>query len=172
MKFYLKSFLVLILFLSAFKHSSAQSNVKTALLGVNGLTCSACTRTVEMQLRKLNFIKDVEMNLEHTNGKITFKENAEIDPSKIAKAVTDAGFSVRFLELIIDFKSVNINNDYCYKSGSTTFQFFNTGTKNLTGETTVKLVGELFQPKSDYKKIKDNLKVICDVKTPVYFVTL
>src|SRR5579885_2179698 len=67
-------------------------------LGVDGLTCSACTRSVEMGLRKLDFVKDVKMNLDNTNGVITFKEGIPVSIEKLAKAVSDAGFSVRYLQ--------------------------------------------------------------------------
>ena len=125
-------------------HAQAQSDLKSAMIGINGLTCSACTRTVEMSIRKLTFVKDVVMNLEHTNGKIIFKEGASVAPVKISKAVSDVGFSVRFIQLIIQFNDVTISDNYCYNSGTNTFQFINSGAKTLYGETTLKLLGESF----------------------------
>ena len=71
----------------------------SARIGVNGLTCSACTRSVEMSIRKLPFIENVEMNLENTDGILKFKKGQEVDIFKIAQAVVDAGFSVRFLPI-------------------------------------------------------------------------
>src|ERR1700744_4870126 len=77
-------------------------------LGVNGLTCSQCSRSVEMRIRKLDFVKDVQMNLEHTEGKIFFKENKKVDIDKIAQAVVDAGFSVRTLKATIQMNHVPV----------------------------------------------------------------
>ena len=62
----------------------------SARIGVNGLTCSACTRSVEMSIRKLPFIENVEMNLENTDGILKFKKGQEVDIFKIAQAVVDA----------------------------------------------------------------------------------
>lgn len=67
-------------------------------VGVDGLTCSQCSRSVEMRLRKLDFIKDVQMDLANTRAVLKLKPNALITFSQVAKAVTDAGFSVRFID--------------------------------------------------------------------------
>ena len=69
---------------------------KEVTVGVNGLTCSQCSRSVEMRIRKLAFVADVKMNLEHTEGRIFFKKGDKVNVDKIAAAVVDAGFSVRF----------------------------------------------------------------------------
>src|ERR1700722_452721 len=84
-------------FLTLFTFSSRAQFV-SAKLGVDGLTCSACTRSVELSIRKLDFVKDVQMNLDNTVGQITFIPGKQISMNKIAKAVTDAGFSVRYLQ--------------------------------------------------------------------------
>ena len=80
----------------------------SAEIGVDGLTCSACTKSVEMSLRKLDFVQDVQMNLENTNGKVTFKPGALIYIDKIAKAVDNAGFSVSYLHATFSFNSLTV----------------------------------------------------------------
>ena len=44
-------------------------------VGINGLTCSQCSRSVELQLRKLSFIKDVNMNLQQTEGTLSLVQS-------------------------------------------------------------------------------------------------
>lgn len=83
-----------------------QAQIQSAKVGINGLTCSQCSRSVEMQLRKLAFVANVNMDLSNTEGTLQFKEGSKIDFSKIAQAVKDAGFSVRFLEVKIDMQKV------------------------------------------------------------------
>lgn len=85
-----------------------QAQIQSAKVGINGLTCSQCSRSVEMQLRKLAFVSNVNMDLADTEGTLQFKEGSKIDFSKIAQAVKDAGFSVRFLEAEIDMQKVKI----------------------------------------------------------------
>ena len=49
---------------------SASAQFQTVYIGVNGLTCSQCSRTVEMSIRKLDFVGDVQMNLAHTESRM------------------------------------------------------------------------------------------------------
>ena len=80
-------------------HGVAPAQIRQVYIGVNGLTCSQCTRNVEMQVRRLPFVEQVDMNLEHTNGVVTLKADKPFKPEAIAQAVRDAGFSVRYLKL-------------------------------------------------------------------------
>jgi copper chaperone CopZ len=102
----LKRFVFVLLFVAIATMGHAQ--VLSARVGINGLTCSQCSRSVEMQLRKLPFVKTVDMDLEKTEGSLQFKEGANVDFSKIAQAVKDAGFSVRFLKAEIDLNKVEM----------------------------------------------------------------
>ncbi len=95
---------------------AAGAQFRQASIGINGLTCSQCTRSVEMQLRKLSFISDVDMDLEHKNGTLHFKNNSKVDMKAIAGAVKDAGFSVRYLKADIDMDEVKpADNGTCFK---------------------------------------------------------
>jgi cation transport ATPase len=105
----LKRFVFILLLVAATTFSHAQ--IISARVGVNGLTCSQCSRSVEMQLRKLSFVKNVNMNLKQTEGGLEFKEGVKIDFSKIAQAVKDAGFSVRFLTAQIDMSKVQLKEN-------------------------------------------------------------
>jgi copper chaperone CopZ len=146
---------------------------KTAEIGVDGLTCSACTRTVEMSIRKLDFVQDVQMNLEHTEGKITFKPNVKVDIEKIAKAVVNAGFSVRYLNAVFTFNHVNAKDNDCFAFEGNQYQFIKTGAKTLNGETTLKFLGKEFLSRKENKKWELDLKPACSKSTGVvFYVTL
>lgn len=152
---------------------SAQAQFNWVMIGVNGLTCSACTRTVEMSIRKLNFVENVEMNLENTEGKISFKNNAEVDISQIAKAVVNAGFSVRYLKAAHVFEATPVNDGLCLNLGKNTcLQFVKTKESKLTGEVVLTFLGNQFQTKAEANKNKALLKPICtDNSRKIYFVT-
>jgi copper chaperone CopZ len=94
-----KSFIIIIFSLFT---QFGYSKIISAEIGVNGLTCSMCSRSVELAIKKLGFVESVEMDLEKANAIIKFKSEAIIDFKKIANAVKDAGFSVRFLKLNLD----------------------------------------------------------------------
>ncbi len=149
------------------------AQVKTAMLGVNGLTCSACSRTVEMSLRKLPFIKDVEMNLENTEGKLIFKENTDVNFEQIAKAVTNAGFSVRYLSAYFPFDHQQLSNGTCLQKNSYSLQVVNSSSQQADGEKELKFLGSEFLPKSEYNKIKNSLVNSCPANNKkVYFVAV
>ncbi len=135
-------------------------------------TCSQCQRGVEMSVRKLDFVKEVEVNLEHTNGKITFKPGAKVNMDKIAKAVSDAGFSMRFLKVNFTFNNLNVSDNFCFPFEGNNYQFIKTGNLSLSGEKTIKIVGKSFVPAKEYKSIKSELIKTCDKSTPTFFVML
>lgn len=163
---------VLLIFSLCFSFVS-QAQFKEVEVGVNGLTCSQCTRSVEMHIRKLPFVKNVDMNLEHTNGKVFFNEQKKVDVNKIAQAVNDAGFSVRSLQAQFSFDHTNISSGYCFDYAGDQYQFVEVPKKELNGPVTLKFIGENFLPKKDYKKWKQNLKSNCTNNTgKTYYVTM
>ena len=145
----------------------------SAEIGIDGLTCSACTRSAEMSIRKLPFVADVKMNIENTNGIITFKADTTIDMRKIAQAVVDAGFSVRYLTAIYKLSgALNIEENYCMNVYSFYYQFTNITPQKLKNNITLKFIGKEFLPAKEMKKWKDKLKPQCKDPENNFFVTL
>ncbi|MEO6904284.1 MAG: heavy metal-associated domain-containing protein [Bacteroidia bacterium] len=142
-------------------------------IGINGLTCSQCTRSVELSIRKLSFVDNVEMNLEHSEGKITFKPNAKVSIEEIADAVMKAGFSVRYLRALFVFQNKNVNNNDCLLFEEQNYQFVKIEPKKLDGKTTLKFVGKKYLPTKEYKEWKPLLNNKCgNTKEPILYVTL
>lgn len=165
------SAIVVILSLTITANCSAQFT--SVELGVDGLTCSACTRTVEMSIRKLDFVKDVQMNLDNTKGVVTFKEGSPVSIRKIAKAVVNAGFSVRYLQATFKTDSVlHVSNNYCLAYAGETYQFVEVNPSNEKNEITMKFIGRDFQASKEYKKVKKELKPMCGNSKNTYYVTL
>jgi len=165
-------FLILLLFLVWGK---LNAQIQSVQIGVNGLTCSQCTRSVEMSIRKLDFVKEVRMNLENTEGEIFLREGNKVDVHKIAKAVVDAGFSVRYLKANIYFKQIPVTENYCWINEGMYYQFIKTNTKTLDGFATVIFIGKPFMPKTEYKKWSTTIKNAqgkgCEAKE-IFFITL
>ena len=153
--------------------SPLKSQFLWAEVGVDGLTCSACSRSVELSILKLNFVDSVVMNLEHTEGKIFFKKNVKVEIDKIAQAVVNAGFSVRYLKTAFIFTagSVSGNNRFVYEN--TTYQFIKPPDKTLNGETTITFIGKTFLSKKEFSHWKNEIKnSFSDKKEKIYFITL
>jgi copper chaperone CopZ len=163
------------LFVLAFLPLLCFGQFKSAEIGVDGLTCSACTRSVEMSIRKLNFVRDVVMNLENTEGKIIFKDSVKIEIDKIAKAVTDAGFSVRYLHASFNFNNIPVSENFCWNYEGGQYQFVKTEDKKLNGVVTLKFIGEKYLSKKEIKKwsaiISSAKGKGCNAKN-IYYVTL
>jgi copper chaperone CopZ len=151
----------------------ASSNYSWVQVGVDGLTCSQCSRSVEMCIRKLSFVQDVVMNLANTEGKITFKPGTKVDIKKIAQAVVDAGFSVRYISAGFVFENASISENSCFPFEENQFQFVKVDPKTLNGETTLKFIGKKFLNPKEFRKWKGSLQPVCDkLKGEILYVTL
>ncbi len=144
---------------------SARAQFQTVSIGVNGLTCSQCTRTVEMSIRKLDFVADVQMNLQHTEGKITLKQGVKADMEKVAQAVINAGFSVRYLdaEFTAD-PSVTVSGG-CFSYNGDEYVFTEAPKEALKGTVKLKFIGKKFLPKNEYKKMEQYMNATCGSTT-------
>lgn len=142
-------------------------------VGVDGLTCSQCCRSVELSLRRLEFVQEVKMDLEKTEARITFKPGLNVSIDRIARAVVDAGFSVRYLKAGLMLQEVQVTDNSCYRLGEKQFQFVRTGSQVLNGDVVLTFLGRNFLSKSVYKTWKETLKPSCAKGgEPLYFVTL
>jgi len=144
---------------------------KEAEIGINGLTCSQCSRSVELRIRKLAFVKDVQMNLEHTEGRVFFKEGEKVEIGKIASAVKDAGFSVRYLKAVYHFGNETVSKDKCLDLSGDHYTFVRSKEQSLTGDVPMTFLGEKFQEKKEFRKWQSYLKSNC-AGGYTYFVTL
>lgn len=140
-------------------------------IGVNGLTCSQCTRNVEMRLRRLSFIADVKMNLEHTDGTIQLKQQAAFDPGAIARAVKDAGFSLRFLKADYQQAEKSSNGNSCFSLDGRRYQLI-PADMELPQQATLQFIGPDFLPAQEYKRWRPELNARCySGRGLIYFVT-
>ena len=164
---------ILIIVFGLFFVPEAKAQFETVYIGVNGLTCSQCSRTVELSIRKLDFVADVQMNLEHTEGKIILKKNKKADMDKVAQAVINAGFSVRYLQADFVVDNTVTSEGPCINYKGDEYVFTEALKEPLKGMVKLKFVGKKFMPKTELKKIelKDSDK--CgDVSGKVYHVSL
>ncbi len=129
--------------------------VKSVLLGIDGLHCSACSLSAEKLLLQLDFIKEVKMDLNKHVAEVTFKEGAGIDFAAMAAKVVDAGFSVRSLFVVYNFTNVSVADHFCFDALTMTFSFIGIkSSKVLNGPELIHLVGKDFMPGGEYKKWK------------------
>jgi copper chaperone CopZ len=164
-----------IFYILLFAFSSLNAQFINAKIGVNGLTCSACSKSVEIALRKLPFVDSVKMDLQKTEAQIFFKKGAKVEIEKLAKAVTDAGFSVRSMNAAYSFANTEVTDNACISIGGNNYQFVKTSSKMLNGVVSLKFIGTQYMSKTDYNSWSTLLKSSCNsanksVKS--YFVTI
>lgn len=140
-----------------------------ASVGINGLTCSQCSRSVEMQLRKLSFVKDVDMNLEQTEGRIVFRENKKVDIAALSGAVKDAGFSVRFLKARIKKNAIQLSDQGCFSYEGNSYTFVGGSPLPAPDVFSIRFVGKGFLAGNELKKYDIPAKGKCPGKAH-YFV--
>ena len=136
----------------------ASPGLKYMVVGVNGLTCSQCSRSVEMSIRRLGFVDSVSMNLENTEGRIYLKADLPPNLNEIADAVTRAGFSVRSLQLVFSTTDLPIKEDGTFSYKGMAFQWLHFNKQPSTSEISLKLVDAAFLPRKESMKWKDEIK--------------
>lgn len=151
----------------------AQAQFRSATLGVDGLTCSACSFGTEKSIRKLDFIEDVTMDLNENIAEITFKKYSKVDIDALVKKVYDAGFSVRFVQAVFVFETTLATPNTCFSLNDDRYQFIGSENKTLTGEVKLNFIAKTYVPEKELKKWKKQLKPACEAVTgKLYYVTI
>jgi len=150
----------------------ADAQFETVYIGINGLTCSQCSKTVETQVRKLDFVRDVQMNLQRTEATILLRENKKVAIDKIARAVKDAGFSLRSLKADIHIGNTVSVSGNCMTSNGDTYVLTQPLKRSASGTVSLRFLGKEYQPKGDYKKNTSPPTGACgNAAGTTYFVT-
>ncbi len=63
-----------------------------SVLKVKGMSCQHCVMSVKKALGQLEGIQGVEVDLQ--KGEVRFENTKTVAPSRIEKAITDAGYEV------------------------------------------------------------------------------
>ncbi|MEM0996705.1 MAG: heavy metal-associated domain-containing protein [Bacteroidota bacterium] len=134
--------------------SSAQ--FQSATIVVDGLTCSMCSYGVERSLRKLEFVDDVQMDLNSNTAQVSFRTDREVMITALAKKVTDAGFSVRSLQATASIEHHSIPGDIDYLIGHSVCHFLES-VDVPEGQLVMTFIGKEFMDKRAWKKWRAQL---------------
>ena len=64
---------------------------ETRVLGIEGMTCDNCVKTLTRALKRVNGIKDVEVDRENARATITF-DTTKTDAAAIHDAIEKGGY--------------------------------------------------------------------------------
>ena len=145
---------------------------ESAEISVEGLTCSFCSRNVEMALRKLDFIEEVKMDLEKTMGIITFKKGITISPAEIRKSIYDSGFILG--KIILKGQGKGIKGQTCLDDNGMKYQIITDGKDPGDGAFSFLVVNKKFLSTKEGKDLntKINPSTACGTTKDVYYISL
>lgn len=153
--FHLSAFLSTMIF--GLVPNDSFAGLKWIDVGINGLTCSLCTRSVDRSISRLEFVDSVNMSLENTEGRIYLKDVEVIDLKRITKAITDAGFSIRFVRLQFDFKDIQIDTDGFFNFKGQRYRWLQFKSNASLSSVALTLINEGFLPRKESNQWKKKL---------------
>jgi mercuric ion binding protein len=68
---------------------------QTAIIAVDGLSCPFCTYGLEKNLKKMDGIKTVNIDMKTGKATVVLKPDAHVDDQALRQAVKKAGFTAR-----------------------------------------------------------------------------
>jgi copper chaperone CopZ len=142
----------------------ARSAFLTAELQVSGLTCAMCSYATERALRTIDFIEDIEVDLENTSYLISFKENESVDIDEIRKKVENAGFFVNRLVATFLFDELEVSADYHFVFNKQVYHFMDIDESVLKGPTEVVFLDRGFIPNRAFRQIRRETEFACYVE--------
>ena len=113
------------------------------------------------------------MNLEHTEGKVILKKNKKPDIERVAQAVFDAGFSVRYLRADLTIDHSVTQSGACFRYMGDQYVFAQAPKEPLKGTVKLTFIGKKFLPKNEFKKMQAYMENSCGEATgKVYHVAI
>ncbi len=152
-----KLIIIALLLMSA----SSYAQIKSAALTASGLTCSMCSKSIYKALIKVPSIKNVTPDVEHSIFNIEFRDDANVSPDEVKKAVENAGFYVASMVVTATFDNTEVYNDAHVNMGGNTFHFLNVPKQTLQGAQAFRIVDKAFLPAGERKKYSKYTKMKC-----------
>ena len=88
----------LLVMIVAFVSHSGFSQFSKASLQASGLTCAMCSKAVKVALEKVDFVKEVKVNIKKQEYTVVFKEDSHTDFDALKKSGRGCRFFCCFLK--------------------------------------------------------------------------
>ncbi len=149
--------IVLILFVLCFT-AVGNAQFYSAELQAAGLTCAMCSNAIHKSLKKLNFIKVVEVDLKSSSFTLLFQESAFIDFDAIRNKVEDAGFSVSSLTVKANIPQTVEFNNSALLINKVWICFVDDKEQQVRGDVNFRIIEKGFVPDKVFAKYKKNIQ--------------
>lgn len=148
-------YLLLGIFALLLIHSPASAQFSSIDVGIDGLTCSLCARSVEESVKQLDFVSRIEMKLSETRMLVHVKPKTEVNWWALSQRVRDAGFSVRYVRVALNFSKLKKQGKDAFLLENSLYKVLDTESSPLTGTHTVQFIGVDFQTRKAFKQWKE-----------------
>lgn len=166
-------FKILLIFLCVIISLESRGQFESAVVGIDGLTCSMCQLGVQKSMAKLSFISDVSVDLNKNIATVKFKRNEAVSIAELAKSVTNAGFSVRSIRATVAAElTPDLSKGSFILDGATYFILDNSGQSGKIFD--LKFVDRSYSDSESYKKYKNDMDRVSQYLAikPYYFVII
>jgi len=144
---------------------SAHAEFVSAEVGIDGMTCSMCSKGTEVTLKKLPFIDTIWVDLNDLVAHISFKKGATVSIDQIRAMVEDAGFSVRSVTAVFQFGHLTIGKDYHFVYNGDTYHFIGAPTETLSGPVKLRFVDKPYVSKKEFLQLAKKTDLQCYKKS-------
>jgi copper chaperone CopZ len=148
----MKSIHLYMVLLGLFIQSAAIAQIQSVSLQASGLTCSMCSRAIYKSLKKVPEVAKVKEDIQHSSYHIEFSNPNNVSLENLKKAVQDAGFSVAWMQVKLNFENVEIASDSSVKLNDLVFYFVDIRKQKLNGEKKLLILDKDYILESDRKK--------------------
>lgn len=69
-----------------------------SIVKVNGMVCSFCASSIEKKFKKIDNVKDIDVNLDKKIVTITYKDGNPLPEKKIRTIITESGYAISSIE--------------------------------------------------------------------------
>ena len=136
----------------------ASAQIIKVELQAAGLTCSMCSRAVDKQLRTLDFIDSVEIDLSRAMFVLYFKKDKALDFDKVRQKVEDAGFSVALFRIHYWFENYSMKSNSILSYRNINFSFKDVVPRIIKdGHWSFRIIDKGFLSDKEYKKYKGQI---------------
>lgn len=138
--------------IALFSINNLHAQLRQITIGVNGLTCSQCSKSVYNKLKQLDFVKVIDMDLNHHIAIVQMKDANNYDIDKLAEAIDNAGYSVRNITLEFDKSGLKFEKQMFW-SGKNTFNFSSMEKNDIPQVFSAILIGKKYNSDKKMNKL-------------------
>jgi copper chaperone CopZ len=151
-----KIILIIQICFCAFVTSAQISKVE---IMATGLTCSMCSNAINKQLKTLEEVEKVDIDLNKNLFVITLKTDNKLTPKTFKDKVEKAGFFIGSMVLFMNFNNQAVEDNKQIEN----YIFIDTKAQTLSGLTKVKMLDKGYVTTKEFKKLSKSL-----AKYPTY----